>query len=96
MHNGLKTERRDVQAAVEIVKTRHKHLDLLLNVAGVLHRSGEFAPGVYLRFLYATLCLRPLILHLRLCNVSNTFDLVCSLLNLCTTYLSLLWCHCTK
>lgn len=27
------------------MKEQHQHLDLLLNVAGVLHVVGEFAPG---------------------------------------------------
>lgn len=35
-----------VQEALQIVKEQHQHLDLLLNVAGVLHVAGEFAPGV--------------------------------------------------
>lgn len=35
-----------MQAAAKRVSTQHDHLDLLVNVAGVLHLPGELAPGV--------------------------------------------------
>eukprot|EP00208_Stichococcus_sp_RCC1054_P001456 CAMPEP_0206141840 /NCGR_PEP_ID=MMETSP1473-20131121/14362_1 /ASSEMBLY_ACC=CAM_ASM_001109 /TAXON_ID=1461547 /ORGANISM="Stichococcus sp, Strain RCC1054" /LENGTH=297 /DNA_ID=CAMNT_0053536565 /DNA_START=261 /DNA_END=1154 /DNA_ORIENTATION=+ len=38
------TDEASIQAAADEVSQRHKHLDLLLNVAGVLHVPGEFSP----------------------------------------------------
>jgi hypothetical protein len=33
------------QAAAKAVSTQHGHLDLLVNVAGLLHIPGELSPG---------------------------------------------------
>ena len=36
------------QAAVERVSEEHSHLDLLLNVAGILHTSDGISPGAHM------------------------------------------------